>query len=93
MGKASWFVKNIPGTKEQLDSDDIFWFNCPAPPSNSITQDNIDNAATKGLGNGFINSLLPDDCIAIIVKSENYGCIRTEITLFTDAKEKCSLTN
>ncbi|KAF8986257.1 hypothetical protein BDQ17DRAFT_1492983 [Cyathus striatus] len=92
-GKASWFVKNIPDNREPINSDNIFWFNCPTSPSNSITQDNIDDATTEGLGIGFISSLLPGDHIAIIGKSEIYGFITAGITLYTDAMEKYSLAN
>ncbi|KAF8986629.1 hypothetical protein BDQ17DRAFT_1436159 [Cyathus striatus] len=91
--KASWFVKNISSIRWELKTDAIFWFNSPISPSNSITQDNIDDAVTEGLGIGFISSLLPGDHIAIIAKSEPDDMIGIAIELYTDAKEKCSLAN
>ncbi|KAF9000085.1 hypothetical protein BDQ17DRAFT_689668 [Cyathus striatus] len=85
-GKASWFVKNIPGKYCTGQSDDILWFNCPIPSGNSIKQ--FDNAVTEGKGIGFVNSLLPGDHIVIIAKSKDmYNTeFGVHITLYTDAR-------
>ncbi|KAF8983214.1 hypothetical protein BDQ17DRAFT_1437548 [Cyathus striatus] len=90
-GKEFWFVKNISNTR--VKSDDIFWFNHPLSTGNSITQDAFDVAEKEDQGIGFINSLHSGDHIVITTKSMQWHEIRVAVTLYTDAKEKCYLTN